>query len=55
VQDSRLVVREEMIAQNLKHTLFLSEASKKWNAMSAEAKQKYHEMAQKHKDTYLKA
>ncbi len=41
-----------MKQEGLKHTQFLSEASKRWNALDAQAKQKYIEMAQKQKDTY---
>ena len=44
-----------MSASNIKHTMFLTEASKRWNATSPEAKQKFFEMAQKQKEVYLKA
>ena len=41
-----------MKSAGLKQTQFLSEASKKWNALSSEQKQKYVEIAQKQKDAY---
>ena len=52
IQDVRLSLQEEIKKQGLKQTQFLSEASKQWNALSPEAKQKYVEMAQKQKDAY---
>ena len=55
IQEVRPLLKEDMTAQGVKSTMFLTEASKRWNAMPAEAKQKYFEMAQKHKDQYVKA
>ncbi len=45
-------LKQEMQEKNLKHTMFLSEASKRWNALNPVEKQKYNEMAQKQKDAY---
>lgn len=52
IKDQTQRIREEVAAKGEKHTAFLSEASKQWNEMSADKKQKYIEMAQKQKDTY---
>lgn len=52
LQESKQVIRDEMAAQGLKHTAFLSEAAKKWNSVGPEIKQKYVEMAQRQKDAY---
>ena len=52
IQETRLKIQEEMKKDGVKQTQFLSEASKRWNALDAEAKQKYIEIAQKQKDAY---
>lgn len=41
-----------MKKEGVKQTQFLSEASKRWNSLPPENKQKYVEMAQKQKDAY---
>jgi hypothetical protein len=41
-----------MAALNLKHNMFFTEASKRWNALKPEEKQKYVEMSHKQKDAY---
>ena len=47
IQETRLSIQEDIKREGLKQTQFLSEASRRWNALGAEAKQKYVEMAQK--------
>jgi HMG (high mobility group) box len=52
LQENKDVIREEIKGQGLAHTAFLSEASKKWNVLDANQRQKYIEIAQKQKDAY---
>jgi hypothetical protein len=52
IQETKQAIRDEMAAQGLKHTAFLSEAGKRWGALSPEQKQKFVEMAQRQKDAY---
>jgi len=49
MQENKESLKQELQAQagggNLKPTMFLSEASKKWNALAPERKQKYLDIA----------
>jgi hypothetical protein len=49
MQENKESLKQELQAQagggNFKPTMFLSEASKKWNAMAPERKQKYLDIA----------
>ncbi len=56
MQENKEIIKKELIAQaaggTFKPTLFLSEASKKWNSLAPERKQKYLDMAQKQKEAF---
>lgn len=46
MQENKDTLKEEMSKlENFKHTMFLSEASKKWNALEPQVKQRYLDKA----------
>jgi hypothetical protein len=55
ISDNKDVLRAELKQSGLAHTAFLSEASKRWNSLGAVERQRYIEMANKQKETYLRA
>lgn len=55
LSENKDIIKKEMKEKGVNHISFLSEASKMWNVISAEGKQKYVEMANKKKDHYLKS
>lgn len=53
MQENKDQLKEEISKlENFKQTMYLSEASKKWNALDPQIKQRYIDKAQKQKELY---